>query len=1104
MDFGILGPLEVFAEGQRCDLGGSKPRALVALLLLNANRVVATGRLIEALWEDDPPRAAQKALQIHVSRLRKALGSERIETTAAGYRLRVEEGELDLDRFQRLREDGELMKALALWRGPPLADFRYDGFAQTEIARLEENRLSCLEDRIDTDLAAGRSGDLAAELEALVREHPLRQRLRAQLMLALYRFGRHAEALQVYQDTRAILVEELGIEPSRELRDLQQAILNQDPMLDVARPVLGPRQSTFVGRVAELELLERTLAHAFAGGGRLVLIAGEPGIGKTRLVDELALHATARGALVCVGRCWEAGGAPAYWPWLQVLRLCIEGTGAGIVRSQLGSGAFDLMQLLPELRVLFDDLPEPVALEPDAARFRLFETMTSFFAKAAEQRPIVVVLDDLHAADEPSLLLLRFVARALGRTRLLLIGAYRDVDPLLGDPLVTTLTELVRESATTLIALGGLSVEDVSRYIELTSVRAPAPGVAATVHAGTDGNPLFVAEVVRLLEAEGRLNDAVPRLAVPATLKDVIAHRMRHMTTECRSVLSLASVLGREFDLEVLARASGVERSALVELLDDPIREQLVTDVPDSPLRMRFGHALFRDGLYDDLPSSRRRQLHLRIALALEELLKDDVGTQLPELAHHFCGAVPAVEPSKAADYARRAGDQAVGLFAPEEAIRFYETALALVDDVDRPRLLLRTARSIWMAGARAVERAAEARDALVARGDREGAAEAELLLADIYWYGSADRELVREHMQRAEKLVRDAPVTPTTADVLEHVSRFHMLADEKEEAIRVGREALAIAEDIGLESLRAHCLSSIGVARVCSADLEGLTDIEHAYATALAARDGWAAWRARVNLADCLLWQVGDADRAFAQRRELDSLMEAAGSWTVTRWNQSYDAWESYWRGAWEQTLPICDEFIEQVEAGHPHPVASELYSLRALIRVSRSDESALGDARTAVAVARRVQDPRNVYPAIAFNAQVAAELGRLDEADRLVEELLRADGPEPFPSYVVPLSLAARRCGRLGDVLTRLDRLASTPWRDAAAALLRGANVEAAERFATIGVLPEEGQARLIAAEAFAAAGRLEDARLQLSRCLPFFERVGASTYLRRGSWD
>jgi len=358
----------------------------------------------------------------------------------------------------------------------------------------------------------------------------------------------------------------------------------------------------------------------------------------------------------------------------------------------------------------------------------------------------------------------------------------------------------------------------------------------------------------------------------------------------------------------------------------------------------------------------------------------------------------------------------------------------------------------------------------------------------------------VWEHMRRAEALVRDGPLTRTTADVLEHVARFHMLADEKEEAITVGREALAIAEQLGLESLRAHCLSSIGVARVCSADVEGLVDIERAYAIALAARDGWAAWRARVNLADCLLWQVGDAARAFAQRRELEPLMVAAGSWPVTRWNQSYDAWESYWRGAWGETLRICDDFIEQVEAGFPHPIASELYSLRALIRVTRDDEAALDDARAAVTCARRVQDPRVVYPAIAFNAQVAAELGGHGEAKRLMDELLCEKGPEPFPSYVVPLALSAHRCGRADDVLVRLEELAPTPWRDAAAALLRGAHVEAAERFATIGVLPEEAHARLLAAEALTAVGRVEDAALQLSHCMPFFESIGASAYARR----
>ncbi len=187
MDFRILGPLEVAADGEQLDLGGRKQRGLLAILLLRANEVVSTDRLIEALWEDDPPETAQKALQVYVSQLRKTLGRERIATREPGYVLRVDEGERDLDRFLKLVNQGQPKEALAIWRGPPLSDFAYSRFAQSEIARLQDLRLAALEGRIDQDLAVGRHDALVGELEALVAEYPLRERLRGQLLLALYR-----------------------------------------------------------------------------------------------------------------------------------------------------------------------------------------------------------------------------------------------------------------------------------------------------------------------------------------------------------------------------------------------------------------------------------------------------------------------------------------------------------------------------------------------------------------------------------------------------------------------------------------------------------------------------------------------------------------------------------------------------------------------------------------------------------------------------------------------------------------------------------------------------------------------------------------------------
>ncbi len=238
MDFRVLGPLEVLDGDRELDLGAPKQRALLAILLLHANEVVSNDRLIDDLWEDEPPETAQKALQVYVSQLRKLVGKERLLTRGRGYMLTVAEGELDLDRFRSLVADGDPAHALALWRGEPLQGFADRGFAAPDIARIDELRLSAVEERNDQQLVAGHHSELVGELESLVRQYPLRERLRCQLMLALYRSGRQAEALEAYQDARRALTDELGIDPGRELRELQQQILNQDPALQP--PISAP------------------------------------------------------------------------------------------------------------------------------------------------------------------------------------------------------------------------------------------------------------------------------------------------------------------------------------------------------------------------------------------------------------------------------------------------------------------------------------------------------------------------------------------------------------------------------------------------------------------------------------------------------------------------------------------------------------------------------------------------------------------------------------------------------------------------------------------------------------------------------------------------
>jgi DNA-binding SARP family transcriptional activator len=295
LEFRILGPLEVADDGEPLQLSGQKQRALLALLLLDANRVVSTDRIVDALWGEQPPRTAATSLQNFVSQLRKLLGADVVVTKPPGYQLRIAPEQLDLERFTRLVEESraeppaeraaKLRRALALWRGRPLADLGFEAFAQQEIGRLEELRLAALEDRVDAELESGHHTDLIGELEAFADEHPLRERLRSQLMLALYRSGRQAEALKIYHDTRRVLVDELGIEPSPSLQQLHGSILRQDPRLEEGQPV-APAAEDRIKDVVETML-----------AGRLVPVLGADVVDLTLRLAERFEYPTNGGAL---------------------------------------------------------------------------------------------------------------------------------------------------------------------------------------------------------------------------------------------------------------------------------------------------------------------------------------------------------------------------------------------------------------------------------------------------------------------------------------------------------------------------------------------------------------------------------------------------------------------------------------------------------------------------------------------------------------------------------------------------------------------------------------------------------------------------------------
>ena len=720
MEFRILGPLEAGDGRTLLPLGPRKQRAVLAFLLLNANHAVSVERLVDELWGDEPPASAVKAIQSYVSRLRKVLPDGTLRTRPAGYVVEIQPEELDLRVFERELSEGNralaegkvavasasLRRALGRWRGSALTEFVSEPFAVSEGPRLEEVRLFALEGRIDADLALGHHADLVSELESLVSQHPLRERFVGQLMLALYRSGRHAEALAAYREARRLLVEELGIEPSRSLHELERAILRQDSSLDLpslaragneAAPVdeardlasssTGGRLGGFVGRLEELERLRNSLECALTGNGRLVMLSGEPGIGKTRIAVELAAHAESRGVRVLWGRCYEREGAPPYWPWVQAIRAYIDTCDPEVLRSAL-RGQTAAAELVPQIAELLPDLEPAVApVDANEARFRLLDSLATFLKRASQTHPLMVVLDDLHAGDAGSLLLLEFVARELADSHLLVIGTYRDEELPQGHPLPETLAELRRDRLVERLPLRGLTEADVARFIKESIGLVPPRDLVRAVYRQADGNPLFMTEVVRLLLEEGGLTPERMRshegwsVRIPEGIRQVIGRRLKRLSEHCRGVLTIGSVIGREFGFHLLHELTDeISEERVLELLDEAVAARIIDELPGAVGRYQFTHTLIQETLADELSRTGRARLHARVAQAFEELYGFEAEAHAAELAHHFGEAEVLLGPEKLIRYSLLAGEAALATHAYEQALTHFERAHAAKD----------------------------------------------------------------------------------------------------------------------------------------------------------------------------------------------------------------------------------------------------------------------------------------------------------------------------------------------------------------------------------------------------------------------------------------
>jgi DNA-binding SARP family transcriptional activator len=1047
MDFRILGPLEVHDDARAVELGGARQRALLAILLLRRNDAVPPDVLIEELYGGRAPPTAAKSLQAHISRLRSALRPEvRVHTRPGGYVLEVRPDELDADRAARLLAEARaeraagnpgaagttLASALGLWRGRALADVAYEGFAQDDIARLEELRLECIEERLETDLEQGRHAAVVGDAERLVAEYPFRERLRGQLMVALYRCGRQAEALAAYQDGRRVLLDELGIEPGRSLQELERAILNQDPRLDPGPGVDPPEGAdhpgrraagVFVGRERELGEILAAFDDARSGTGRLVLLTGEPGIGKSRLADELSAHAQARGATVLWGRCWEAGGAPAYWPWVQALRSYVRDRDRETLQRQLGAGTPDLAHLLPDLRDLFPDAPELHDLESEGARFRLFDAVATLLRNASEDAPLVLVLDDLHVADAPSLLMLQFVAAGIAETRVTLLAIYRDPDPDHGEHEDSRLTDLGR-AASVRVALGGLAKSDVVSYVRSTAAVDPPRSVVDAIVRETEGNPLFVGEVVRLLAVEGLLDrplHASWHLNVPRGVREVIGRRLRHVSPDCIEVLTLASVLGREFGLDVLERISGRPAHELLGVLDQAVAARVVTDVPGTTGRLRFGHALIRDTLYDGLKPARRVALHRSAGEALEDLYARHREPHLTELAHHFALAAPGGDAAKAIDYARQAGDHASQLLAHEEAARLYELALSSLamdtaEETLECRLHLALGDALARGGDLARAKDAFLRAASIARslGDAEALAAAALGYGGrIVWARAGTDHLVVHLLEEALDSLGDA-VSPLRARLLARLGGA--LRDERDPARReaIGELAISIARQTGDRSALAYALLGLCAAYQASPDHARRLDVA-AELEREAQLVGDKEAQCDVYMAQSLVYyELGRLDivreGTAAMTALAEELRQPSQLWVATATQAMLALHDGRFADA-EELIPAALELGRHsqetmAEVGY----AFQLYELRR--EQGRSSEAYDLLARAATDV-----PARPVYRCAL--ARLAVELERPAEARRLFEELA-ANEFEVVPrdqEWLLAAALLTEVCKALGD---------------------------------------------------------------------------------------
>jgi DNA-binding SARP family transcriptional activator/predicted ATPase len=861
----LCGRLKADVQGKHVTpaLRGRQGRVLLAYLVLNRGRPVSRDELIAALWPERPPADPSAALRTQLSRLRSALGaaalagrdtvelrlpdSTWVDVEAAEHAIRAANAAVAASEWRDAWANGNV--ALNISSRPFLAGF--DAPWVEEVRReLAELQSRARESIARAGIGLGGSELAGAERSAreLVRTAPFRESAYLLLMRALVASGNTAEALRTYERLRRVLREELGTAPGAEIQALHRRLITGAggsvggadkpdaaafaaptepgrPAAELPLPtwLVPAHRRPFVGRTGELGRLEDLWEEAAAGRPHIALIVGDPGMGKTRLATELAqrVHDSA-GARVLYGRADEHG-TRSYQPFVEALRHWAINTPTEELQNSrsLAQHAPMLATLVPEITVRLPKRPE--VERGEVARDVLFDAVIATLSEIASSRPTLLVIDDLHWADQGTLLMFRQLARSPHRARLMILTTLRETEP--SDTLAETLADLGRERLFERLRLGGLGPNETAALVESIQGRS-SPDLAQAMHAETGGNPFLVEALVRHLVEHGESGDQVDKAdgrpgrkaiyagGVPSLVQEAVAHRTSELGEDAERVLEVASVVGRESESELLTEVSDLRSDEVVSALESAVTAGLLIDVPGALDRYAFAHSVFRETVYSGLAKARRTVLHKRLAQALERRHGDDP-RHVSELARHFSRAGPAAAP-KALEYCVRAGAAALGAFSYEDAIEHYERALVAIEmagsgDEDlRCEVLLALGEAEWRAGHVEDARETFGRAARIARStaDAEVLGRAALGFCGNGWerFGEPDAEA----RQLLEGAVAADPQDPALrAKLTARLAELVHSEGDRQRAEDLSDEAIEIAGSSGDRA--ALCTALIG-----------------------------------------------------------------------------------------------------------------------------------------------------------------------------------------------------------------------------------------------------------------------------------------------------